>query len=75
MAVLMVTGNAAVIPHSLLTPLRTIPATIAAELGEAPAGGIHYQALFALGCILFIMTFIINIGVEMISGKKQKQQH
>ena len=47
MAVLMVTGNAAVIPHSLLTPVRTIPATIAAELGEAPFGGLHYKALFA----------------------------
>ena len=43
MAVLMVTGNAAVMPHSILEPLRTIPATIAAELGEAPAGGAHYQ--------------------------------
>ncbi|MEG0454666.1 MAG: phosphate ABC transporter permease subunit PstC, partial [Bacteroides sp.] len=46
MAVLMVTGNAAVIPTTILEPLRTIPATIAAELGEAPAGGPHYQALF-----------------------------
>ena len=49
MAVLMVTGNAAVMPHSLFEPVRTIPATIAAELGEAPAGGPHYQALFLLG--------------------------
>ena len=46
MAVLMVTGNAAVIPTTILEPLRTIPATIAAELGEAPAGGAHYEALF-----------------------------
>ena len=59
MAVLMVTGNAAVIPHSILEPLRTIPATIAAELGEAPSGGAHYQALFLLGVILFFITLII----------------
>jgi phosphate transport system permease protein len=71
MAVLMVTGNAAVIPHSLLQPVRTIPATIAAELGEAPQGGIHYQALFALGCILFIMTMIINLWVQYISSKRK----
>ena len=71
MAVLMVTGNAAVIPHSLLQPVRTIPATIAAELGEAPQGGVHYQALFALGCILFIITMIINIWVEMITARRK----
>ena len=71
MAVLMVTGNAAVIPHSLLQPVRTIPATIAAELGEAPQGGVHYKALFALGCILFIMTMLINLWVEYISSKRK----
>lgn len=70
MAVLMVTGNAAVIPHSLLQPVRTIPATIAAELGEAPSGGVHYKALFALGCILFIITMLINIWVQSISKKR-----
>ncbi len=71
MAVLMVTGNAAVMPHSLLHPVRTIPATIAAELGEAPQGGVHYKALFALGCILFIMTMAINIWVQYISNKRK----
>lgn len=71
MAVLMVTGNAAVMPHSLLQPVRTIPATIAAELGEAPQGGVHYKALFALGCLLFIMTLVINLWVEYISNKRK----
>jgi phosphate transport system permease protein len=71
MAVLMVTGNAAVMPHSLLQPVRTIPATIAAELGEAPAGGVHYKALFALGCILFLITMAINIWVQSISNKRK----
>jgi len=71
MAVLMVTGNSAIIPHTLLEPLRTIPATIAAELGEAPKGGTHYQALFLLGCVLFIITLIINLSVEYITAKKK----
>lgn len=70
MAVLMVTGNAAVIPHTLLEPVRTIPATIAAELGESSAGSPHYQALFMLGTILFALTLIISISIEFISKKK-----
>lgn len=71
MAVLMVTGNAAVIPHSILEPMRTIPATIAAELGEAAQGGVHYKALFALGCILFLITLVINIVVELVSNRRK----
>ena len=72
MAVLMVAGNAAVIPHSFLQPVRTIPATIAAELGEASAGGLHYKALFALGIVLFIITFGINMLVELLKTKSRK---
>lgn len=75
MAVLMVTGNAAVIPHTLLAPVRTIPATIAAELGEAPNGGLHYEALFALGCILFLITFGINMLVELVTNKQSHKKH
>ena len=71
MAVLMVTGNAAVMPPSILEPLRTIPATIAAELGEAPAGGAHYQSLFLLGVILFFITLIINSCVEIVSSRNK----
>jgi len=70
MAVLMVTGNAAGMPNSVFNSVRTIPATIAAELGEAPAGGAHYQALFLLGCILFVITMIISVAAEMISNKR-----
>ena len=70
MAVLMVTGNAAVITLSLFDSVRTIPATIAAELGEAPAGGAHYQALFMLGCILFVLTMIMSIVSEVISKRQ-----
>lgn len=71
MAALMVTGNAAIMPSTLLQPVRTIPATIAAELGEAPFGGLHFKALFALGCILFIMTLLINLGVEQVSNRRK----
>lgn len=71
MAVLMVTGNAAIIPTSFFEPVRTIPATIAAELGEAPAGGAHYQALFLLGVVLFLITLVLSIAVEYITSKRK----
>ncbi len=74
MAVLMVTGNAAVMPTSLFESVRTIPATIAAELGESPAGGAHYQALFLLGCILFIITLIVSVTAEVISKNKPNKE-
>lgn len=73
MAVLMVTGNAAVMPTSLFQAVRTIPATIAAELGEAPAGGSHYQALFLLGCILFLITMVISALSEVISKQQRNK--
>lgn len=72
MAVLMVTGNASVIPHSVLQPVRTIPATIAAELGEAPFGGPHFKALFALGIILFIITLTFNLIVDYVKLHRKK---
>lgn len=72
MAVLMVTGNAANVTLNILKPVRTIPATIAAELGEAPSGGIHFKALFALGCILFLITMSINIFVSMVSKRRER---
>ena len=73
MAVLMVTGNAAVMPHSIFQSVRTIPATIAAELGEAPAGGAHYQSLFLLGCILFLITMVISATAEFISKRQNNK--
>ncbi len=63
MAVMMVTGNAARIPKELdafFRPIRTMTATIAAEMGEVAQGSTHFHVLFAVGMILFIMTFIIN---------------
>lgn len=73
MAVLMITGNAAVIPSSILQPVRTLTATIAAEMGEAVSGSGHYYALFAIGIILFIISFFINLLADIFlhrGGKK-----
>lgn len=72
MAVLMITGNAGTIPHSFLVPVRTIPATIAAEMGESPYGGLHFKALFALGIILFLITLTINLTIVFIRSKEKK---
>jgi phosphate transport system permease protein len=63
MAVMMVTGNAARIPSEwnvLFLPARTMTATIAAEMGEVAQGSTHYHVLFAVGILLFVVTFIIN---------------
>jgi phosphate transport system permease protein len=69
MTVLMVAGGAAVIPHSFFVPVRPMTAAIAAEMGEAPMGGLHYHALFAIAFVLFLITFIFNICAEIISRR------
>lgn len=69
MTVLMVAGGAAVIPRSFLEPVRPMTAAIAAEMGEAPMGGAHYHALFAIALILFVITFVFNIIAETISRR------
>lgn len=69
MAVLMVSGNSAIISFFPLDPIRTMTATIAAEMGEVPFGSHHYQALFWIGLILLFVTFILNIFSRMILKK------
>lgn len=69
MTVLMVTGGAAMIPRSLLQPVRPMTATIAAEMGEVAMGSDHYHALFFIGLILFLITFVFNIVAEIISRR------
>jgi phosphate transport system permease protein len=71
MAVMMITGNAAVIPHSILVPVRTLTATIAAEMGEAVVGSEHYFALFAIGIVLFVISFAINVTADLFLHKRQ----
>ncbi|NCO33030.1 MAG: phosphate ABC transporter permease subunit PstC [Armatimonadetes bacterium CG2_30_59_28] len=69
MAVMMITGNSAQIPHSLLQPVRTMTATIAAEMGETVPGGDHYAALFAIGLVLFVITFFVNLVADVFLHK------
>lgn len=69
MTVLMVTGNSPRLVFSLLQPVRTITGTIAAEMGETVQGGLHYSALFAIGLILFLITFFINFIADRYVNK------
>jgi phosphate transport system permease protein len=66
MAVLMATGHAVNIPDSLFDPVRTLTATIAAELGEASVGSAHYRVLFVIGILLFTITFIVNLVADVV---------
>jgi phosphate transport system permease protein len=76
MAVMMVTGNAARMPitlNSVLKPARTMTATIAAEMGEVARGSTHYHALFGIGIILFLLTFVINLAAAFAIFRKQRR--
>lgn len=69
MVVLMVAGGAAMIPGSVFDPVRPMPASIAAEMAEAPAGESHYFALFAIGIVLFFFTLAFNLVADQIAHK------
>lgn len=69
MVVLMVAGGATLIPTSLFDPVRPMPASIAAEMAEAPFRGEHYYALFATGIILFLFTLLFNLVADHIAHK------
>ena len=66
MAVLMATGHAVNIPHTPFDPVRTLTATIAAELGEASVGSAHYRVLFVIGILLFTITFVVNLTADIV---------
>ena len=74
MAVMMVTGNAANIPQfgpaMFFEPVRTMTATIAAEMGEVAQGTLHYNVLFGIGIVLFIMTFALNSVAGRLVGSQ-----
>jgi len=72
MAVMMLTGNASVMPKTILAPVRTLTATIAAEMGETVRGSEHYFSLFAIGLVLFGITFLINFLADMARHRKKK---
>ena len=72
MAVLMVTGNAAVIPSpiwNVLSPVRTLTATLGIEMGEVSVGGLHYSALFGIAVVLLVITLAINLIAYTILGR------
>jgi phosphate transport system permease protein len=69
MAVLMVAGGAIAIPNSIFSPMRPLTATIAAEMGESPVGGIHYMALFSIAIILLLFVIIFNLIAEYFRKK------
>jgi phosphate transport system permease protein len=69
MVVLMVAGGSAALPRSIFDSVRPLPASIAAEMGEAPFGGDHYHALFATGIVLFLLTFLFSLISDYISNK------
>jgi len=69
MVVLMVAGGAAMLPQSIFDPVRPMPASIAAEMAEAPVGGDHYYALFATGIVLFVFTMLFNIIADFIAQR------
>jgi len=74
--VMMATGNAARLPlsfDSLFKPVRTMTATIAAEMGEVAQGSTHYHVLFAVGILLFALTFIINLAAASVMFKKRRR--
>jgi phosphate transport system permease protein len=71
MAVMMITGNTACIPNSIFDPIRTMTATIAAEMGETVRGSMHYKSLFAIGFVLFVITFVVNFVADLFLGKNK----
>jgi phosphate transport system permease protein len=76
MAVMMVTGNAARMPltlDSFFRPVRTMTATIAAEMGEVAQGSVHYHILFGIGIVLFVITFVINLTAASAIFEKRRR--
>jgi phosphate transport system permease protein len=74
MTVLMATGNARSFPNGFFDAVRTMTATIAIELGEVPYYTPHYYALFAIGLVLFVMTFAVNLVADVVLRKYQERE-
>jgi ABC-type uncharacterized transport system permease subunit len=74
--VLMVTGNAAILPKGLadlFAPVRTMTATIAAEMGEVATGSVHYHVLFLIGIILLAITLVVNLTAASVIFRQRKR--
>jgi len=77
MTVMMVTGNAPILPigiSDLFSPVRTMTATIAAEMGEVANGSVHYHILFLIGIVLFLISLIVNITASAVVFRQKKRQ-
>ena len=74
MTVLMATGNARAFPHGFLESVRTMTSNVAIELGEVPYFTTHYYALFAIGLVLFILTFLVNLAADVVLRKYQERE-
>lgn len=77
MAVLMVTGNAAVIPdpiYNVLSPIRTLTATLGIEMGEVAIGSTHYHALFGMALVLLLITLFVNLSATFILARIREGQ-
>jgi phosphate transport system permease protein len=74
MTVLMATGNARSFPNGFFDAVRTMTANIAIELGEVPYYTTHYYALFAIGLVLFVMTFAVNLVADVVLRKYQERE-
>jgi phosphate transport system permease protein len=76
MTVMMVTGNAPVLPKglsALVKPARTMTATIAAEMGEVANGSVHYHALFLIGITLFLISLVVNLLAASVVFHQRKR--
>ncbi len=76
MTVMMVTGNAPILANSLtdlLSPVRTMTATIAAEMGEVANGSTHYHVLFFIGLVLFLISLIVNVTASAVVFRQRKK--
>lgn len=76
MTVMMVTGNAAILPFSpanLFSPVRTMTATIAAEMGEVATGSVHYHTLFLIGIVLFLISLVVNVTASAVVFRQSKR--
>lgn len=70
MTVLMVTGNMIARPSSLLDSVRTLSANVAIDIGDVVFGSIHFHALFVVGLVLFLITFIVNLLADILIQRK-----
>jgi phosphate transport system permease protein len=77
MTVMMVTGNAPILPtgiKDLFSPVRTMTATIAAEMGEVANSSTHYHVLFLIGIILFLISLVVNVTASAVVFRQKKSQ-